>query len=325
MLDIVILVALPASGKSEVRKYLASLSPERCRDELALGETVQLDDFPYVHLMRRIDDELRETGHPTVFFHSADKPFKDPIEWGTLIELLNEDHARLVARAPFRTPSAGYLILDRIDAARAAVGGGRPLGGIPAAVRAAVAAGIEAEARDLLNKLEEAQPPTLEGKTVVIEFARGGPHGASMPLPAPYGYAYSLSRLSPRILERAAVLYVWVTPEESRRKNIARGDPNDPGSILHHSVPLDVMMNDYGCDDIDWLLSRSERPDTVRIEAHGRTFDLPLARFDNRVDKTSFVRNPRERWQDEEVGALHEGLSGALRTLAGLRGAAAPR
>lgn len=57
----VILVALPASGKSEVRTFLASLTEEQNRN-LRLGPTVQLDDFPYVHMMRRIDDELNRLG-----------------------------------------------------------------------------------------------------------------------------------------------------------------------------------------------------------------------------------------------------------------------
>ena len=71
-------MALPASGKSEVRKYLAGLSPERCRDEFHIGPTVQLDDFPYVHLMRRIDDELAAAGGGRLFFQSPEKPFQNP-------------------------------------------------------------------------------------------------------------------------------------------------------------------------------------------------------------------------------------------------------
>ena len=146
---------------------------------------------------------------------------------------------------------------------------------------------------------------------MVIEFARGGPDGAALPLPAPLGYRYSFATLSEEILARASVLYVWVTPEESRRKNTERTDPNDPGSILHHGVPMAVMLGDYGCDDMEWLLQNSDRPDTVRIEAHGRTWHLPVARFDNRVDKTTFVRGDRAQWKEADVAALHDGLAEA--------------
>ena len=62
-IDILLLLALPASGKSEARRYLASLSPEQCHEQFGIGHTVQLDDFPYVHIMRRISDELTARGH----------------------------------------------------------------------------------------------------------------------------------------------------------------------------------------------------------------------------------------------------------------------
>jgi len=75
------------------------------------------------------------------------------------------------------------------------------------------------------------------------------------------------------------------------------------------------MLGDYGCDDIEWLLDRSDRPGTVRIEAHGRTFHIPAARFDNRVDRTSFVRKPKAQWTPAEVAALRDGLKTALDAL----------
>jgi len=44
LLDVVLLLALPASGKSEIRRYLGSLTPEQCRNDMHLGQTVDLDD-----------------------------------------------------------------------------------------------------------------------------------------------------------------------------------------------------------------------------------------------------------------------------------------
>ena len=52
---VVLLQALPASGKSEVRNFMANIEPERLKKEFHIGENLQLDDFPYVHMMRRID------------------------------------------------------------------------------------------------------------------------------------------------------------------------------------------------------------------------------------------------------------------------------
>src|SRR5439155_9138972 len=87
---------------------------------------------------------------------------------------------------------------------------------------------------------------------------------------------------------------------------------NDPGSILHHGVPMAVMLGDYGCDDMAWLIEHSDHADSVKVETRGRTWHLPVARFDNRVDKTSFVRADRALWEPEQVAALHGGLRGAL-------------
>lgn len=316
ILDVLLLLALPASGKSEVRRYLASLTPEQCRGEMRLGPTVQLDDYPYVHMMRRVSQELRRLGADGIFFDSDDLPMKESRDWGTLIELLNEDFDDLVQRRRPAPASAATWLLDRFDAAREKVGAAPALRALPAATRAALVAALETEAAGLLRERNDNIPDSLEGRTVVIEAARGGPDGASMPLPAPLGYRYSLSVLSDAILSRASILYVWVTPEESRRKNHERTDPNDPGSILHHGVPIAVMLGDYGCDDMDWLIRNSGKPDRVRIEARGRAHELAVARFDNRVDKTSFVRADRSAWKPEDVAALHSGLSGALGRLA---------
>ena len=316
VLDVLLLFALPASGKSEVRRYLASLTPEQCRNDFHLGPTVQLDDYPYVHMMRRVSQELRRLGRDGVFFDSDDLPMKQPLDWGTLIELLNEDFDDLAQRSRPAPDSAAEWLLGRFDRARRKVGAAPAFERLPGEVRRELVQALENESADLLRDKNAGVPDRLEGRTVVIEAARGGPDGAAMPLPAPLGYRYSLSALSEAILSRASILYVWVTPEESRRKNIERTDPNDPGSILHHGVPMAVMMGDYGCDDMESLIRSSDRPDTVRIEARGKVYYLPVGRFDNRVDKTTFVRADRSQWKKEDVEALHQGLAEAFGRLA---------
>src|SRR5881628_3665442 len=122
IIDVLLLFALPASGKSEVRRYLASLSPQSCRDDFHMGETVQLDDYPYVHLMRRISQELRARGADGVFFDADEVPMKQSLDWGTLIELLNDDYDDLIARRRPSPESAGGWLLDRFDTARRRVG-----------------------------------------------------------------------------------------------------------------------------------------------------------------------------------------------------------
>jgi hypothetical protein len=318
VLDVVLLLALPASGKSEVRRYMASLTPEQCRHEFHLGPTVQLDDYPYVHMMRRVSQELRSRGHDGVFFDSDNQSMKEQRDWGTLIELLNEDFDDLVQRRRPAPVSAATWLFDRFDAARRKVGAAPALAALDPKLRAALISVLEPEAKKLLADKNEGVPDSLEGHTVVIEAARGGPDGSTLPLPAPLGYRYSIAQFSDAILSRASILYVWVTPEESRRKNHERTDPNDPGSILNHGVPMAVMLGDYGCDDMEWLIQHSDRPDTVKLETRGQTVYLPVARFDNRKDKTTFVRADRSKWKAEDVAAIHAGLGGALERLAQL-------
>ncbi len=319
ILDTVLLLALPASGKSEVRKYLAHLPADECANDFHMGPTVQLDDFPYVHLMRRIDDELEGMGKDRLFFQAGDKPFIDARDWGTLIELMNEDHLDLVAKREIDPAAAAEHLFGRLDGASEKVGLARRMAAVTGEARAKVADALEKEAREQLADKMAAYPDSLDGKTLVIEFARGGPDGSSMPLEGSFGYQYSLAQLSEALLSKAVILYIWVTPEESRRKNAARTDPDDPGSILHHGVPIEVLMNDYGCCDMTHLEESAEKPGTVKVTAHGKDFHLPVARFDNRVDKSSFLREEAADWDPADVKAIHEGLKGALDKLVAAR------
>ena len=311
-LDVLLLLALPASGKSEVRRYLAHLTPDQCRNDFHMGPTVQLDDYPYVHLMRRVSQEATKLGLGGTFFVSDELPMKEPLDWGTLIELLNEDYEDLVKKRKATPKSAAEWLLERFDAARKKVGAKPAFAGMPADTRRKLTDALEKDAAALLKDKNEGIPDTLQGKTVVMEFARGGADGSKMPLASPYGYQYSLSILSDAILERASALYVWVTPEESRRKNRERAAPNNPGSILAHGVPMPVMMGDYGCDDMEHLIGASDKPDTVKVQTRGKSFRVPVARFDNRKDKTTFVRGKKDEWRKDDVKALHEGLAEAF-------------
>jgi len=306
--DNLLLLALPASGKSEIRKFLLSMDPVTRMREFHIGEMFELDDFPYVHMMRRIDDELKALGEKTIFFHSPDKPFLEPVSWGVLIKLLNEDYENLIGRKKISPENSAVHLMERIDSARRQLDvpplffkDGKPI--LPADKFQMLTARLKDECDNLIRN-QEKYPDAMEGITIIIEFARGGPDGASMPIP--YGYQYSISLLSPEILEKSALLYIWVTPEESRRKNFERSDPNDPGSILKHGVPLEVMMKDYGCDDMDYLLENSDSKGFIKIEQAGRTFYIPTEKYDNRQDKTSFIRN--DEWKEEEKELLFNTL-----------------
>lgn len=313
-----LLLALPASGKSELRRYLASLDVTTAMIDLRLGPTVQLDDYPYVHMMRRIAEEVQAAGEQPVFFASNDEPFLDASDWGTLIQLINMDYADLVS-GPIDLPggtAAGWLFA-RLDKARTLAGMEPVIGALAPMTQKRLGSALEEEARALFDEKNAAIPTGLRDKTIIIEFARGGPTGSPLPLPAPYGYEYSLSLLSDEILERAAILYVWVDPEESRRKNVERAVSGRDGdaSILHHGVPEAVMQNDYGTDDLMWLLAQGGGS-FVFVDKKDRRFALPTGVFDNRKDLTSFLRADPESWSPFEIRQLHREVVNAT---AGLR------
>ncbi|MEN8113496.1 MAG: hypothetical protein ABFS21_03825 [Actinomycetota bacterium] len=315
-IDTLLLLALPASGKSELRRYLGFLDSDVAERDLHLGPVVQLDDYPYVHMMRRISEELFFMGEPAIFFPARNRAFGDPWDWGTLIHLLNEDYAALGTALP-RPESAAQWLFDRFDRAREKVGIEPAMRNLTPDVRNRLADILEDEALKMWTDLSWVVSSWREGSTVVIEFARGGPDGAEMPLHPPNGYAFSLAELSDDIKRRASILYVWVTPEESRRKNAERTQPGREGdaSILFHGVPEEVMFQDYGVDDFVWLVDKGGGG-SITVGGCSDLCTVPVAVFDNRDDRTSFLRGEPTEWPRADTATLHAALIEAFRQLA---------
>jgi len=111
-----------------------------------------------------------------------------------------------------------------------------------------------------------------EGSTVIVEFSRGSSHG---------GYDRAFRQLSSRVLEKAVVLYVEVSFEESLRKNSRRFNPRAPHSILEHSLPEEKMRRLYQADD--W--SRFGGRDSGYLILGN--LRVPYAVFANEEDHTS--------------------------------------
>ncbi len=327
LLDTVLLLALPASGKSEVRRFMEHLTPAQCKKDMKMGPTLQLDDYPYVHFMHRIDDELEKLGLNYIFYHGAVRPFKNGMEWGTLVELLNMDYEDLNNSTVINVPSAAQWLFERLDTARSKFGMGRELGKIPWDARIKLGEAMEEEVAEFLKEKNKTAKADKKGKTIIIELARGGANGSVMPLTPPQGYAFAFDTFSEHILNRAKILYVWVTPEESRRKNYERARPDGQSSILHHGVPLEVMLGEYGCDDMEYLIEASDVPDTVKVERFveakkggklvyvTKKWNIPVARFDNRSDLTTFIRKEKKNWKEKEYKAMYSELSRALKSL----------
>ena len=303
-IDTLLLLGLPACGKSVIRRYLSTDADRSA--EAGLGPTIQLDDFPYVAFMWQLEQIARGAGYDPVYFDHAMERFADPRTWYALVHLVNEDYAALDEPV---TPSArpAAWVSDRLERAFGRAGMPAPLSRLSPAARQAGLASIEVSATRFASEWSARRRPP--GSTVVIEFSRGGPAGSDLPMVAPYGYEHAFSLLSERILRRAVVLYVWVTPEQSRSRNHERARPGAQGTTMHHAVPDSAMDADYGMDDMSWLMEHSERPDTVTVHAHGSTFHLPVARFDNRREVEAFRGDARPT----QEGGLDAQTSACLR------------
>ena len=107
--------------------------------------------------------------------------------------------------------------------------------------------------------------------TAVIEFSRGTEHG---------GYASAFAHLSERILERALIVYIDVTFEESLRKNRKRFNPSRPDSILEHGLPDEKLERLY--HDVDWEQVSAASPTHIEIKGHR----VPYVVFNNMPSKT---------------------------------------
>jgi endonuclease YncB( thermonuclease family) len=75
-------------------------------------------------------------------------------------------------------------MFERLDRARSAVGAIPALGLLDDEIRGRIAAALEDEALELWADLADSVERWSDGDTVVIEFARGGPYGAAIPLTA---------------------------------------------------------------------------------------------------------------------------------------------
>lgn len=115
------------------------------------------------------------------------------------------------------------------------------------------------------------EPNYHDGKTVVIEFARGGENGIHE----------ALTYLHEDILKRVKLIYIRVPYEESVRKNHRRARPGQEDSILFHSLPDEKMEFYYKTNDWDQL----EAKDPNTIDVNG--IKIPYAVFENLPEKTN--------------------------------------
>ena len=116
-----------------------------------------------------------------------------------------------------------------------------------------------------------ANPRFYDDGTLLIEFARG----------VGDGFRESLERFDRAILERAAILYIQVSFEESSRRNNARYRRGLEESILYHKVPDRDMFGFFR--DNDWQQMTGGAPDG-RLMIAG--VSVPFVAMNNEPEST---------------------------------------
>ena len=127
--------------------------------------------------------------------------------------------------------------------------------------------------------------------TTIIEFARGSEHG---------GFERAFLHLSREVAERAALLYLNVSYEESLRKNRRRFNPNRPDSILEHGLSDQKLERLYR--ESDWGQVSAADPAFISIQNRR----VPYAVFENEDDVTTERGDALGARLEETLGRLWE-------------------
>ncbi|RME77681.1 MAG: hypothetical protein D6784_03345 [Chloroflexi bacterium] len=228
--DILLLIARPAAGKSEIIDYLKRTDVPTRRQRFHIGEFEEIDDFPMLWAWFEEDAILSELGHPRLHT-DEDGYFKAVYLWDVLIRRICLEYAK--------------------------------------------------RRRD--------NPDYHQQMTTIIEFARGKEHG---------GFARAFQHLSREVVQRAAILYINVSYEESVRKNRRRFNPNRPDSILEHALPDEKMERLY--KEIDWEEVSAADPEFINIQGHR----VPYVVFENEDDVTTGRGEALGNRLEEALGRL---------------------
>ncbi len=229
--DILMLLARPAAGKSEVIHYLKNTPPAERLRRFHVGTIDEIDDFPMLWTWFEEDDLLSQMGKPRLY-STPDGYFLHPYLWDLLIR---------------------RIVLE-------------------------------------YHKRKRDYPALPQPVTTLVEFARGREHG---------GWRQAFQQLSPDVAQGAAILYIDVTYEESRRKNRRRFNPNRPDSILEHGLSDEKMERLYRDSDWEELTGGAT---SGRLAIQGAT--VPFVVFENADDVTTPGGEPLGRRLEERLGQL---------------------
>jgi hypothetical protein len=228
--DILLLIARPAAGKSEIIDYLKRTELESRRQRFHIGRFEEIDDFPMLWTWFEEDAILTEMGRPRLHT-TPDNYFKAHYLWDLLIRRICLEYDKRLRD----NPDYHYRM------------------------------------------------------TTIIEFARGREHG---------GFACAFEHLSRNVIQRAAILYLNVSYEESLRKNRRRFNPDRPDSILEHSLPDEKLERLY--KESDWAQISAADPEFIGIQGQR----VPYVVFENEDDVTTARGEALGERLEETLGRL---------------------
>ncbi|HKJ26652.1 MAG TPA: hypothetical protein VJ965_03355 [Anaerolineales bacterium] len=98
--DILLLIARPGAGKSEVIDYLKRTPVAERLERFHIGEFKEIDDFPMLWTWFEEDHILSEMGHPRLHSTEEDQYFKYDYLWDVLIRRICLDYDKLLRDHP---------------------------------------------------------------------------------------------------------------------------------------------------------------------------------------------------------------------------------
>jgi hypothetical protein len=109
--DVLILIARPAAGKSEIIDYLKRTPEPERRARFHAGELAELDDFPMIWTWFDEDRLLEQMGQPRLHT-DARQYFLHDYFWDVLIERLGLGYARLLRDRPAFHAGGGTALVE---------------------------------------------------------------------------------------------------------------------------------------------------------------------------------------------------------------------
>jgi hypothetical protein len=118
--DILILIARPAAGKSEIIHYLRNAPVEERLRRFHIGAFTEIDDFPMLWTWFEEDHLLKTVFDYPRLHTTPDEYFKDDVLWHLLIERISLDYGKLLRDNP--TLHDAHTVL--VEFSRGAASGG---------------------------------------------------------------------------------------------------------------------------------------------------------------------------------------------------------